>query len=268
MTRRYLVQIPPTHRPERKAPLLIMLHGSGGTPEQYARRKLGISEMAALNAWVAVFPQGSQKHPEEDGYQWRHGLCVAEGAEKGDEVGFFRALLDQLEKDLLVDTRRIYVMGFSSGGHMTQVLGSELGDRLAAIVSIAGMSICQLDGKEEERIAPPKEPMNALMFFGKTDPGLPIEGGPTTKSDGKMSTGSLEAMTKIWTDAAQCGKPDKKGKDTDGAITIDYQCDKTGKHVLSVILNKYGSEIPKKVGRKKSMSFISRFLEGTFREKE
>jgi polyhydroxybutyrate depolymerase len=260
--RRYIVQIPPTHRPEEKAPVLFMLHDSGDKPEQYGREGLGISQMAARKGWIAVFPQGSEKH--DKGYRWSHGLCFPDDRKKTDEVGFFRALIEQLKKDVKVDDRRLYAMGFGSGGHMTQVLGSALGDTLAGIAVIGGMSICQREGGEEERIPEPKEPISAIMLFGAKDPALNIEGG---KTEGGLTTGSVKDMTAIWTKVDKCGDPNERGKETDAAITIDHKCDETGKRVLTVILNRTGHSIPEKVGNKPTMELIGRFLEGSFRKR-
>lgn len=260
--RGYLVQIPLTYVADKKASLLFMLHGEGGSPAQSASRDPGIALAAARAGYIAVFPEGSVK--DSGGHTWNDGLCADEGAEKADEVGFFRKLIAQLSTDLTVDAQRIFVMGFASGGRMTQRLGAELADQLAAIVPIAGLSICQREGGEKETIPTPKEPMSALMFFGKKDPSIPFDGG---KNDKGLDVGSVADMTKLWTDAANCEeRGEKKGRPDDPVRTLRYECPETGREVLTIILNKEGHILPTRVGNKPVMDIVTHFLNGQTRK--
>jgi len=58
-----------------------------------------------------------------------------------DDIGFIEDLLDELEANYRVDSSRVYVTGFSNGAFMTQRLGCELSDRLAAIAPISGQPL-------------------------------------------------------------------------------------------------------------------------------
>ncbi len=258
VARRYLVQIPPNYDPERKAPLFFMLHGTG-SPETYADRASGIALGAAQAGYVGVFPEGSVKAADGKGASWDHGMCAPRG--EHDEVAFFRALIDELLKSLSVDERRIYVMGFSSGGHMTQRLGAELGDRLAAIVPVMGVASCQRKGSERVAIAP-QQPMSALMVFGQKDPGFPVDGGPSA-TDPELTVASVADTTKLWTAVADCdAEPEKKGRPDDPVSTVRYLCPKTGREVIAIVVNGVGHELPKVIGNMPSMTLITRFLDG------
>lgn len=146
---------------------------------------------------------------------------------------------------------------------MAQVLGAELGDSLAAIAPIASYAICTPDGGKEQRIEP-KTPINVLMLFGGKDPNVPLAGGPTEKSGGKLTIGSAEDVTKIWTELNKCGEGERKGAQADPAVTIDFECKETKKRVLTVINRRAGHQIPERVGRKPTMDLVARFLEASF----
>lgn len=258
--RKYLVQIPPSYEANEKASLFFMLHGEGGTPAQSAARDLDVAIAAARAGYIAVFPQGAIA--QGSGHTWSDGLCAGEG-EKVDEVAFFRKLIAQLSADLTVDAQRIFAMGFSSGGRMTQRLGAELEGELAAIVSVAGSSICRREGGEKESVTP-KGPMSALLFFGRKDPSIPVDGGKNAEG---LEVGSVADMTKLWTDAASCeAGGEKKGRPDDPVATLHHQCPKTGREVLTIILNKAGHEMPSRVGNKPAMDLVVRFLNGQARQ--
>ena len=57
---------------------------------------------------------------------------------KVDDVAFGRALLNDLEKVVKVDPKRIFATGISNGGMMAYRLASELSDRIAAIAPVGG----------------------------------------------------------------------------------------------------------------------------------
>ena len=54
-----------------------------------------------------------------------------------DDVGFTRALLDDLAKVANVDAKRVFATGISNGGIMCYRLAAELSDRIAAIAPVA-----------------------------------------------------------------------------------------------------------------------------------
>ena len=52
---------------------------------------------------------------------------------KSDDTAFIVAMIDDIARTDGIDLRRVYVAGFSSGGHMANRLGQEIAGRLAAI---------------------------------------------------------------------------------------------------------------------------------------
>jgi polyhydroxybutyrate depolymerase len=92
-------------------------------------------------------------------------------------VAFIRTLLDQLERDYRVDSKRIYAGGFSNGAMMSYRLGAELSERVAAIAVAAGaIGAKQADGSIL-MIPPPAHPLPVIAFHGEQDPVVPYAGG-------------------------------------------------------------------------------------------
>jgi len=85
-----------------------------------------------------------------------------------DDVGFVRALIDLLRDRLHPDPRRIYVTGTSAGGFMTQTLGVELSDRIAAIGVIEG-GISVITPTSPPSVPNATAPVSVLMLKGDQD---------------------------------------------------------------------------------------------------
>jgi polyhydroxybutyrate depolymerase len=94
-------------------------------------------------------------------------------------VDFVSALLDQVEKDYSIDSRRIYATGISNGGFFTQRLACELSNRIAAFAPVAASMAAPLS----TTCNPPK-PVSILMINSPDDQFIPWKGGQMTKGAG------------------------------------------------------------------------------------
>jgi poly(3-hydroxybutyrate) depolymerase len=134
--RSYLVHIPPQAAARLPLPVVINLHPSynnGGLQNLYS----GMTSKADREGFIAI-------HPDSIGPSWN--ITPENEAEDGgiSDVEFIRLGLDELERHALVDPRRIYVTGFSSGAAMSGRLAAasargELGrHKIAAIAPVSG----------------------------------------------------------------------------------------------------------------------------------
>src|SRR5580704_9910390 len=61
--RHFIVHVPPTFDAKRKLPVVIMLHGAGGTAQQ-AMEQTGWDRKADHEEFIAVFPDGVAERPK------------------------------------------------------------------------------------------------------------------------------------------------------------------------------------------------------------
>jgi polyhydroxybutyrate depolymerase len=132
------LHIPKGYGAGRKLPLVIFLHSASGqksaeevTAEE--ERLSGFSDLADQAGFLVAYPEAL-----------RHGRgSVLWGTDTPDlpadpDVRFLSDLLDHLQATLCVDERRIYAVGFSSGGGFAGILAHRLSGRLAAFAAVAG----------------------------------------------------------------------------------------------------------------------------------
>jgi|HubBroStandDraft_2_1064218.scaffolds.fasta_scaffold42393_2 polyhydroxybutyrate depolymerase len=125
----------------RPAPLVLNLHGSGGTAAGQERDS-AMDAVADAHGFIVAYPQAAIALG--DGFAWNipgqpllDGRPVPPGA--NDDEPFVRALVETLERDEGVDPRRVFVTGMSGGGRMTSQLGCDLPGLFAAIAPVAGL---------------------------------------------------------------------------------------------------------------------------------
>jgi len=136
-TRRFIVHVPPQAREGRPLPVVLSFHGGGGTARG-TQEYFGTDPIADREGFIVVYPEGTGVLPRRL-HTWNAGTCCGYARDHHvDDVGFVRALLDDLARRTPIDQRRIYATGLSNGGMMSYRLAAELGDRIAAIAPIAG----------------------------------------------------------------------------------------------------------------------------------
>lgn len=107
-----------------------------------------------------------------------------------DDVGYLTGLLNELQKAVFIDPKRVAFVGHSAGGFMAYRMACELPDRIAAVVSIAGAGFI----KPAQCHA--KQAVSVLQVHGDKDDIMPFGG-----DDGVP--GALEMMSR-WATRAGC----------------------------------------------------------------
>lgn len=164
-TREYLLL--DARRAKAPAPLVIALHGGGGSAKTMVPRWAGKARAEGL---VVAFPNGVGR----DGRMatWNAGGCCGMAmTSRSDDIGFVSALIDELVRSGVVDPKRVYVTGMSNGGMMTHKLAIALPGKVAAVAVIAGAMF----GDE----TPPVSPVPILVMHGAKDQVVPYAGGPS-----------------------------------------------------------------------------------------
>jgi len=192
--RSYLVHVPPQYRSDQPVPVVLAFHGGGSNAEQMVRF-CGLNEKADQEGFVVVYPNGTGRN--ERILTWNGGNCCAYAMRNAvDDVGFVRALLDDLGKVLAVDRKRVFATGMSNGAIMAYRLASELSDRIAAIAPVAGpMGTARCH---------PKRPVPVIHFHGTGDQYAPFHGGQGSKSISPTFFYSVEHSIRAWVQANGC----------------------------------------------------------------
>lgn len=171
-TRRFYVEFPAGPRP---APAVVVLHGGAGTPNRMRRiTNFALDE----RGWVEIYPEGIDR-------QWNDGRTGANGKplRKTDDLGFLRAMLEQLASEGLIDPARVFFTGASNGGAMTlRVLcqAPELAAGAAVVIMNQPVGMDCPDGP----------PVPLMFILGAADPLVPFNGGPITVM-GRKDRGSV-----------------------------------------------------------------------------
>jgi polyhydroxybutyrate depolymerase len=150
------VHVPASYDPRVRTPVVVDIHGR----TQNAAGEMALSHSVAKSdaaGFIAIYPESSTTPTS-----WNSGTCCDPASSTNlDDTGFFRALLDQAEARLCVDTSRVYLMGMSNGAYEAHRLGCELTDRVAAIGPVAGLLLFQG--------CAPSRPLPVMMVNGTAD---------------------------------------------------------------------------------------------------
>lgn len=145
---------------------------------------------ANREGYIAVFPNGI-------GASWNAGACCGPANGAGDDppvddLGFVRAILDDLKTRVCMDERRVYATGFSNGGFLSHRLACQASDVFAAVApvsSVNGMTpaACR-----------PERPVPILTINGTEDILVPYEGGFSLRGITNGTFESVSASTERW----------------------------------------------------------------------
>ena len=167
--RTYLLHIPASYDAARATPLVLAFHGIGLNAEEMARIS-GLSEQADTSGFIIAYPNGTGEKKS-----WNGGHCCGEAAMNNvDDVGFVRALIEELSTFISIDMRRIYATGFSNGAIMVYRLACELSDQIAAVGAVGATQIL-----DDMQACQPGRSVPLIHFHGTADRLNPYLGGET-----------------------------------------------------------------------------------------
>lgn len=162
--RLYRIHLPSGYRSNVPQPLVLNFHGHGSTAA--AQEKLTkLSLLADQQDFLAVYPQGMIGPDHQSG--WATGPAWDPQV---NDVLFVSDLLNHLQAQFCIDPLRIYAMGFSNGGGMTNLLAARMAGRIAAFASVSGSYYPVAGGYHLVRPAP------FLEIHGTADRVVPYDG--------------------------------------------------------------------------------------------
>lgn len=164
--RSYIVHVP---RLSASGPRAVVLnfHGGGG----HAANQQSYSRMDATadrEGFLAVYPNGTGRFGTRL-LTWNAGTCCGSAQKDNvDDVGFTRAVIEDLSRRTLVNRSRIYATGLSNGAMMAYRLAVEASDLVAAIAPVAGSEVIGFDAAQ---------PMPIMYIHSVDDPRALYQGG-------------------------------------------------------------------------------------------
>jgi predicted esterase len=130
----YRLYIPPNYDGSRAFPLVVALHGLGGTEDSMFGANYQVIPEAEKRGYIIAAPLG---YRIDGGY----GRNMGPGNKRSEfsELDVMH-VLELVRKDYKVDNQRIYLMGHSMGGIGTWALGAKYPQIWASLAPISGVA--------------------------------------------------------------------------------------------------------------------------------
>jgi polyhydroxybutyrate depolymerase len=218
LTRTFLVHVPPHRRLSTSGltlswPLVIVLHGSAGDASSIEHQS-GMDSLADAQRFLVAYPNGTGGEFGLYPSDWNAGTCCG-GAYRDniDDLGFITALIKMVAAHLPLDTRRVYVAGFSAGGYMAYHVGCQLAPSVAAIGVVSGSLA--------DDACNPTKPMPLFAVHGTDDPEVSyLEDAPQPPGPIPPLAAGLPPSVQFWTALNGCNAKAAKGTTTTASPAV------------------------------------------------
>ena len=138
----YALYVPESYQTDIASPLIVLLHGAGGTPQGVIRYE-GIQQQAEEHGYIVVAPYG---YNELGWYGlFGSGKSLFNNGAAGpipDNIGELSEadvinVLEIVRSEFNIDSNRTYLMGHSMGGGGTYHIGTKYSENWAALALLA-----------------------------------------------------------------------------------------------------------------------------------
>ncbi|MDD5089276.1 MAG: alpha/beta fold hydrolase, partial [bacterium] len=190
----YLVVLPEDYEPGKKYPLVVLLHGYGMSPEQFAE----VASLINTRDFIYAVPEGPYPVLDAVGRHFSH--FREHGDFREDETSARTAadwivrVADDMITRYPVDTTRFSIVGFSQGGALAHVTAALYPDRIAGYCAVGGYFIPGAINADMLR-AEQEHGVRALILHGRDDQAVGLEEGAYTFS--ALERAGLDAKMEI-----------------------------------------------------------------------
>ena len=157
LERKYIIYTPQGYDGTSKLPLLLNFHGFSGLVGEYMSYT-NMTPIADSENFILVYPQGSDL---DGSSHWNAALNGGDNKSEVDDLGFIEALINKLSSENLIDTNRVYAVGYSNGGMMSYALACYKSNLISAIGSVSGYML--------QTECTPSHSIPLIKFHGTTD---------------------------------------------------------------------------------------------------
>jgi polyhydroxybutyrate depolymerase len=167
--REYILHLPLNHEKLARPPLVLALHGGGGTAKGMIRLTKGrFNELADEYGFLVVYPQGLEKSwndDRDDPISFAHKNDI-------DDVGFLSTLIRLMAQKYKADPQRVFATGISNGGFMSFRVSRELASEVKAVAP----ACAQIPQSSRQKYLDAAA-ISIMLMNGTADPLVPYEGG-------------------------------------------------------------------------------------------
>lgn len=191
-----LLRLPGTLQVGERVPLLLVLHGFGVSPRLLIA-KASLNQLADQKKFAYLAPEGA--HDALGRPYWNAGKsCCDLDHQAVDDVKRLRELLDANLSNPAIDSKRVFMIGYSNGGFMAQRLACDVGDRVAGVISVAGAA------PAKDVICTPSTGLSFLEIHGDADPVVHYAGGTVFDRTDVAAHVSAPDTAKYWAQHLSC----------------------------------------------------------------
>lgn len=141
---KYKLYVPSDHHLDKESPLLVMLHGCGQNPDDFAAGT-NMNTVAEKEHFLVLYPD--MNHPfnplDPTGYNplgcWNWFLDKNQHRGEGHPKLIFE-MINEVKSKYRVDSNQVYAVGFSAGGSLACILGATYPDVFNSIGIYAGLA--------------------------------------------------------------------------------------------------------------------------------
>jgi polyhydroxybutyrate depolymerase len=164
-TRFYTVYRNPAISPATPTPLVVMLHGHGGTGASFEDVS-GMTNVAKANNFTVVYPWAKGTPPNT---AWDTYTTAAD-----NDVRFIDAVVGWVQQDFALLPKRLYAVAHSQGAGIVEVIGCARSPYVAAIADVSQNLSTTLQGLCNTELGKVDRAVPAILFHGDADPISPF----------------------------------------------------------------------------------------------
>lgn len=168
--RAYEVRVPSGYDGTTPLPLIVMLHGYGVTGRGQDI-VFPVSAQIDSKQFLYAMPNGTVDRLGKRFWNATDACCNFEDLPV-DDVGFFRALIDDIKARYPVKPGAIFLVGHSNGAFMSLRLACDASDVVAGVVAVSGSTF------QSQVRCGVGQPVPILLAHGDRDSSVPIDGSP------------------------------------------------------------------------------------------
>jgi polyhydroxybutyrate depolymerase len=167
--RPYDVDVPAGIDTSKAAPLIVLVHGYGANG--FVQDALfGFAQLADARRVYVAHPDGTTDASGSKFWNATEACCDFNHTGV-DDVAYLNAVVDDMQKNFAIDSKRVFFVGHSNGGFMSHRMACDAAGRIAGIVSLAG------DVWQDASLCKPTAPVAVLQVHGDADTVVPYAGG-------------------------------------------------------------------------------------------